>query len=305
MGRHLFQELIFDFPTDSVEFSHDQEGGLLAVGMYQLENPQTENRIGTVAFLRMNDQDECFYEFSRVALSGGLLDMKWVAGSPTLITATSQDVAIITYDKIIKSLTSNNALHLSLDLLNDKCLSTGSNGNCSLFNLTTGENTITWNAHSLETWCGAFQEEYIVFTGADDSLLKAWDLRASTLNPFSVNRSHKAGVCSIVPLQHRNLLVTGSYDANLRIFDFRNLSLPINTVKFDSGVWRIKHHSNKLLLACMSGGFRILDISTDNITCEFHAPSESLAYGCSWGGDRFIAGASFYDCKVKIWEKSE
>jgi diphthine methyl ester acylhydrolase len=304
MEKRLFQELIFNLPTDSVEFSQDQGGNVLAVGMYCLENSLAEKRVGAVSFLR-NEQEKCFVEYSKIPLGGGVLDMKWLRNTYNLVVATSQDVTVLSSDRVIKSMSNNDFLYLSLDLLNDKCLVTGSTGICNLIDLNIGDEIASWKAHCLETWCGAFQEESIVWTGADDSLLKVWDLRASSAHPLTVNKSHGAGVCSIVPLSHRDLVATGSYDKHLRLFDMRNLSMPINIIKFDSGVWRIKHFQNKLLLACMNGGFRIVDISNDAFPCEFQVPSDSLAYGCSWGQDGFIACASFYDCKVSIWKDSE
>jgi diphthine methyl ester acylhydrolase len=305
MGRQLFQELTFDFPTDSVEFSRVPNERTLAVGMYQLEDSQVGKRIGAVSFLRNDNDDKDFIEFSRLQLNGGLLDMKWIGETPFLVAATSCEISIIDSDKISKTLGSDNPLYLSVDLLGNMCLSTGSTGTCNLYDLTLGKEISSWKAHNLEAWCGAFQDENIFFTGADDSTLKSWDIRASFSNPLLVNKSHQAGVCSIVPLPPKYLLVTGSYDNYLRFFDLRNLSRPVRETKFGSGVWRIKHFQDKLLLACMNDGFRVVDIANDSIDCEFHTPSGSLAYGCSWSEDSFIACASFYDCKVGIWRDSE
>lgn len=38
-----------------------------------------------------------------------------------------------------------------------------------------------WDAHTLEAWCAAFshQEPHIVFSGADDCMFKAWDVRVA------------------------------------------------------------------------------------------------------------------------------
>jgi WD40 repeat protein len=305
MERQLFQEITFDCPTDSVEFSHLQNELTLAVGMYRLEDSQIGKRMGEVAFFRKNNEGGDFIEFSRLQLNGGLLDMKWIHDTPLLVAATSCEISIIDSEKITKTLANDYPLYLCVDLLDNKCLSTGSTGMCSIFDLTLGKGISSWKAHNLETWCGAFHDENVIFTGADDSILKTWDLRASPSNPLSFNKSHGAGVCSIIPLPHKNLLATGSYDKYLRFFDLRNLSKPVKEVKFDSGVWRIKHHNDKLLLACMNDGFRIIDIASDNISCEFHTPSGSLAYGCSWSNEMYIACASFYDCKVGIWKDSE
>ena len=104
-----------------------------------------------------------------------------------------------------------------------------------------------WQAHELETWIVSFDtfSSDIVYSGADDCKLKAWDLRASTEYPIFQNNSHEAGVTVVSPhptIQH--LLATGSYDEKVRIFDSRAMRHPLTEFAcgYGGGVWRLRWH---------------------------------------------------------------
>lgn len=90
-----------------------------------------------------------------------------------------------------------------------------------------------WLAHSYpgggtpaEVWCVAAPPQSwpssaaspsVLWSGADDALLKMWDLR-SLPRPQGVCREHGAGVCSIAfHPQREHLVATGSYDQMLRV----------------------------------------------------------------------------------------
>lgn len=68
----------------------------------------------------------------------------------------------------------------------------------------------------------------VVYSGSDDSSLKGWDLRQPPDTPIFTNRrTHTAGVCcmqSSPAAEH--LLVTGSYDESVRVWDLRMLHNP-------------------------------------------------------------------------------
>ena len=138
----------------------------------------------------------------------------------------------------------------------------------------------------------------VLYSGADDTLLKGWDTRAGSAATFVNARfrtsarwpdwigldlfvcfclfvdfrclaslrhgSHKAGVCSVHVHPHEpNLLASGSYDEKLRLFDTRRMREPISTISLGGGVWRLKwhpcaEHSRLLLAACMHNGFHVV-----------------------------------------------
>ena len=142
-----------------------------------------------------------------------------------------------------------------------------SDGFLSLFDLNSPDLTeiASWQAHDLEVWITAFNyhNTSIIYSGADDSLFKGWDSRALG-SPTFVNRTHQAGVTSIQshPLQ-QHVLVTGSYDEYVRLWDTRSLKQPVAEHSVGGGVWRLKWHPTdkaKLLVAAMHNGFWTLNV---------------------------------------------
>ncbi|KAL8497564.1 hypothetical protein ACS0TY_021048 [Phlomoides rotata] len=77
------------------------------------------------------------------------------------------------------------------------------------------------------------------------------------------------GICCIAKSPHDpNVLLTGSYDECLRIWDVRSTSTPVteSSISLGGGVWRIKHHPSipgLILTACMHNGFAIVKFRGD------------------------------------------
>ena len=95
------------------------------------------------------------------------------------------------------------------------------------------------DAHSLEAWAVAFATKDafhgsgrdVVFSGADDAELKAWDVRAGLDAPamrFRDWKTHGAGVTCVAPSPHDpHALATGSYDDVVRLWDARAANRPV------------------------------------------------------------------------------
>nr|CAD7462564.1 unnamed protein product [Timema tahoe] len=164
-----------------------------------------------------------------------------------------------------------------------------SRGGITLLRLTgsTLERVDSWRAHNFEAWITAFDywNTSIVYSGGDDCKFLAFDWRCSP-NPVSTNRTHEAGVTSLhCNAVTEHIIVSGSYDENLRVWDTRSLKRPTDTVPLGGGVWRLKwdpHRCQHLLAACMHGGFRVVDCSArpdpPQVVAEFNG-HQSLAYG--------------------------
>lgn len=91
-----------------------------------------------------------------------------------------------------------------------------------------------------------------------------------------------------------NMMITGSYDEKIRIWDKRNLSKETKSICVNGGPWRIKQYKvnfifsqDYLLAACMRGGAYIIENKLDSdelkVACrnEDHG-GENLVYGCDW-----------------------
>ena len=150
--------------------------------------------------------------------------------------------------------------------------------------------------------------------------MNVYDLREDVATLKLKNKSHEAGVTSLLNLQ-QNILVTGSYDEKLRIFDTRQFKQPITEINLGGGIWRIKPSSkspNILLVACMYLNFSIVDIKYEvenkdqfklKLVGELNE-HDSICYGCDWStvvkqDYQYFATCSFYDhklclCRTKI-----
>ena len=79
----------------------------------------------------------------------------------------------------IVSAQSDLVLALATQPSSDTLLSSLSNGEVSIVKVNNVEAVIlnSWTAHNLEVWCSAWKDKNVVLTGADDALLKLWDIR--------------------------------------------------------------------------------------------------------------------------------
>lgn len=212
--------------------------------------------------------------------------------------------------------------------------------------------------HSLEAWVVAFsplqsqsspepeQAPLTVFSGGDDSALKytAYDPSSDFPIPYSPIslRGHTAGVTAVLPLTipDSNIVLTGSYDDTLRVFDI----VPLHTTfgakqarllaetNLGGGVWRLsmigalivseKEWTVMVLASCMHAGTRVLRITSgvggDAVGIEVLSRFEehkSMNYGSDWsrledpldenGTPRgTVVSTSFYDRLLCVWSMS-
>ncbi|KAI5244930.1 WD40 repeat-like protein [Aureobasidium subglaciale] len=201
--------------------------------------------------------------------------------------------------------------------------------------------------HDLEAWTLSFSRDgKAVFSGGDDAHLRFSGLPtlSSSFTSTSSNdnkeeeeeteeeeylpqwqdrRIHQAGVTAILPLpSHPDILVTGSYDDNIRI-----LSTPLIGRKqilaeetLQGGVWRLKMLKSEpeagkftILASCMHAGARIVQVQRmgeEEWEIEVLARFEehnSMNYGSDVqpgsesGGEQTIVSTSFYDKLLCLW----
>lgn len=175
-----------------------------------------------------------------------------------------------------------------------------------------------WHAHDAEVWCSAFvgSGRDVLYTGADDAELRAWDVRTGGEEPamaFRDRRTHGAGVTHVSPSPHdANVVLTGSYDESIRVWDARNAARPVASLELATGggVWRLKWHprdTRVVLCALMYRGFGIarVDVPSSELSMagyyEEHG-KDMLAYGADWRADgAMVATCSFYDRLLHVW----
>ncbi|XP_067638768.1 diphthine methyltransferase [Eurosta solidaginis] len=335
-----------EYSADSVEWCpHPHFQSYLACGTYQLEENADANeatrtrRKGRIYLYRFCSTTKQLQEIYRME-TAAILDMKWLHNQSEdnpLLAAVNSFGQVELYEmkddilRMISNLELNpiydDILALSLDW---RCLgcSTSQQFQILISDSKGGLNLIdykpelglkkvdTFSAHGFEAWTCAFDKWDInrIYSGGDDILLQAYDLRSSCR--IFTNKSHNAGVTSLLSHSMReHLLLTGSYDEHLRIFDTRSMKAPLEQLNLGGGIWRLKadpFQGDRILAACMYHNFSIVQLANEElivptIVGEYFA-HKSICYGADWcrnikcneNQDFYIATCSFYDHKLNV-----
>lgn len=215
-----------------------------------------------------------------------------------------------------------NVLTLAIDVRSMHCtthrenlIASDSRGMISLLTISQSELVLerSWQAHSFEAWTCAFDKwnPHIIYTGGDDMFFNVYDTRSAEVQRTSQNRQHSAGVTSFLCFSE-NILLSGSYDEKLRIFDKRSWKRPIADLDLGGGIWRIKSskfNRNLLLCACMYKNFSLCKINENlngvDLVAEYNE-HESICYGGDWApsqlcnGGQVMITCSFYDKRLCV-----
>ena len=227
-----------------------------------------------------------------------------------------------------------------------------SNGQLAIFTEEQDEqNVLRIPTHSQEAWTVAwskaphqqFASDQDLYSGGDDCFLSKHNMEflnshtrvtVDGYHPVSRDsRTHGAGVTSIVVLpihqDGQEILITGSYDENIRVLvpskHSRGRAKVLAETPLGGGVWRISNPfalesmtngedtSFKVLASCMHAGARVLEIRKTNGTWSIKVlivftEHESMNYAsdvriCDDG--LMFVSTSFYDRKLCIWKPSK
>ncbi|UJR22576.1 hypothetical protein I4U23_025623 [Adineta vaga] len=349
----MFQaSFLTDSSPDSIEWCPVRPD-TFACGTY-LYNPENTSRQGSIYLFQYNSLTKTI-EIIQQQATEGILDLKWIQCSPehTFLSTVSALGQLSLYSSndltkpiVCEDVTNEQTIALAHSWLHatnnyvvisdqQGCLSI-----CELDNTNGLRFSQSWSAHEYECWTCVWDryDPNIVYSGADDTLFKIWDIR-DCKQAIHINRKHTMGICSIVVDETNPYeLLTGSFDEYLRLWDKRQMTNPIKDIKLGGGVWKIKPHplNHELLLcACMQNGFVIVDLKILNILCHYKQHG-SLAYGCDWQtsdsinqlselmddcmnvettttttttsdtakilSESVIASCSFYDKTVHVWK---
>jgi WD40 repeat protein len=278
------------------------------------------------------------------------------AEPPTAVsTLAESDAASVASDNDSSSDDENSSqqrLCLSLDWsAQQQIIVSESSGTLALWRMVADSAELTlehrWRAHTqrgssspAEVWIAFFNKHSpnILVSGADDSLLKGWDLRAGTTTPIFTSRQHGMGVTA--GEWHpccEHTFASGSYDEAVRIWDVRAVGRgPTKTVEVGGGVWRVRWHptwhqthsdstsssssssssDGVILAACMHGGAKVIrtsqqscSSSKDSVVVQYTEEHTSMVYGADWcrgksslnSDQPVVATCSFYDHKLCLW----
>ena len=153
------------------------------------------------------------------------------------------------------------------------------------------------------------REHLLIFTGSDDGSLKAHNVSANLTDIKCViqNSDASSGVTSINSLvnsSNETLVVTGSYDEHLRIYQPDTIDLRLNLLKAilipGSGIWKIRILENQhMLLAGMYSGIHEIDLDgqitfSRSFEDESSIEKNQLIYDVIKDGRDKLLIASFY-----------
>lgn len=299
----LTRKIDAPFNCDSIEVNPSTD--TIFVGMYEYEE-SSSSRCG--GFLILDAKGD---EISRIVSDYGCLDAKWL--SYDLITIACSDGVIRNYSKSLDTIvqeipivskpsssdTSN--IIMTIDSVYGRTATITAKGQLVL----TKDAVLIrqWEAHSpvIESWCcGLNPDASVVVSGSDDCSLKFWDTNSQDLLHHDL-RNHSMGTTCIEFLDN-NMLLSGSYDDRIRLFDMRNLADPVKEVKSIGGIWRLKPFSNRLFVAACYGGCQILELDTLEPIVTEYTGHESMAYGIGALNLNKAVSCSFYDKSIQFWE---
>lgn len=318
--------------ADSIE-TIPNSNNLFTCGTYQLVESETSNekssshRVGTLKLYEI-DENDVVQNLQNIT-QNAILDMKWKPNNSNenILTVADSCGRALYYNLNEKHLEEKAILEIDSESL---CLSTDWSKFSTqvAYSMSSGEIIIVeysnsspvilnkWKGHSLEAWIVATDGENLLYTGADDCLLKQWDKRMGFDRATFTSKQHTMGVCSVQAHKHQpHIFVSGSYDETICIWDHRVLKRPLNEISVGGGVWRLKWrpYSNMLLAACMHDGFKVVQyndsLNESSMICHYDEHN-SLAYGTDWinvGDDlesikgSLLASCSFYDKLLTVW----
>ncbi|EDX01035.1 diphthine methyltransferase [Drosophila yakuba] len=340
-----------EYSADSVEWltQDDETSGFFACGTYQLVQEEGEPaaeaspkrpRKGRVYLYHFEEANGCLERLQCIETSA-ILDMKWLPAwnnecNPHLATVNSlgqlEIYEFLSDEKKLQRRTcfclaeeqesqEEAPLALALDWRHDgqhiQLAISDSKGGLSLLNYSPQGEIIrerSWLSHGFEAWTCAFDRwsPHLLYSGGDDMLLMAHDLR--TEQRAWTNRAHMAGVtCLLSHPRHKNHLLTGSYDEQLRLFDTRSMKRTLAQLDLSGGIWRLKPHPAQpdlILAACMYTNFSVveLDVAAPGLSLlGAYEEHESICYGADWAPFRnkddaslTMATCSFYDHKLCV-----
>ena len=332
--------------ADIVEFAPRsiQSAPELAVcGCYEFDS-LTNKRIGGVSLFQI--EDNRFVNIPKVdnncavlnsSADFGVLDIKWCNSEKFICACSDSCLRVYETSEVNESISGTINLTyretsslivsesieiiLSLDFSDGKIISSTDKGQLYLTDIESGLCEVS-GKHESEIWTCVFSQHdsRIVFSGADDCFLNAWDTRT---HKKVAKFPHTAGVCCVqTDKRLENYVLTGCYDDKIHVFDMRflpdlNQSLlrntncewrTLKTLEIKGGPWRIKFNPEDPQLvgvAAMYEGYKLIE-NLSEVGEKFSNPEETelLGYGFDWSrkdSNKFMT-CSFYDKIVSLWK---
>ncbi|ETN83820.1 WD domain, G-beta repeat protein [Necator americanus] len=273
----------------------------ILVSTYQLEEP--DSRKGSI-YLLSNTLDIIHH----IDAPAGVFRFDFLKPNVVIAAVTNGSLFTTTFDDSPSTASIHVSDEMLLDVSSPSLTSyvscTDKAGYAHMIDVDTETVISTWKAHSLpytdtgcEVWTCSLNDT-LLCTGGEDGVLKVWDIRSQTmvqrLNEFN------AGV-TFSNWKKDNVIITGSYDQHIRLFDMRKSKESLKAIETSGGVWHIEDYQNARqqyrVAACMYGGWTLLDENFDIIKADDKAGQE-LLYGVTMANENLLIYTTFNYYKV-------
>ncbi len=174
--------------VDVVAFNRHAHPHVLAVGCYQLDEA-SGTRNGSLLICNV-DRDGVISKPRMSCDLPGVLHAAWVTertmalaladGHVRMVGLEGLGGSAVTVEHIGIRVVEDGALALWVDVGRDDdadAVCSCSDGSVAVVDYNVGGVKQSWHAHDLEAWVAVFDNEGMVYSGADDALMRCWDVR--------------------------------------------------------------------------------------------------------------------------------
>jgi len=146
----------------------------------------------------------------------------------------------------------------------------------------------------------------LALSSSSDGYFRIWDLRATQPLVSSVAAHSDIATSAVFSLGDENIIVSGSDDRNVKIWDKRNFKSPRNVIKCSSGINRIAVAASNSLLAIPLDDSRT-KIAEPNgkvlarLLSKHH--SHLIVTSAAWSNDESVIFTGGFDKAVIAWAK--
>ena len=310
---------------------------------YHLDK-KTQKKTGGIFFFDISEEKKLIpLESENILLDYGILDIKFSKDNSSIFTANSDysytifNLKDISQNKqyLLKENESEEKKKITNDVIEidskeEKIFLGANDGQIFIEDLNTQKNISSIPlAHEYGIWSiHLLNNENTFLSGGEDAQIKLWDIRQKNefKNINSNKKSYQSSINFIDNLKcdlSNNILITGSYDEKIVLFDIRNFPKELKTIKTEHSVWDMKqsfiNEKNLLLMSSIYEGFNIWEIDPNNdynmnhtlrlpVTKNKNIFHGTIVYGIDIKNNNHksidILSCSFYDNLMMYWNYS-
>lgn len=178
-------------------------------------------------------------------------------------------------------------------------------GTIQVFDINSRSILRTWKEHKQPTWVSRFSpgDPTTLLSASDDRTVRLWDLPSENSTRTFTGHSDYVRAGAFMPgAQSSNLVVSGSYDSTVRLWDSRAQGRPVITFKMASPVESVlPMPSGTTVLASADNQVAVLDVVAGKPLHMIKSHQKTVTSLClASRGDRLVTGS--LDGHTKVFE---